>query len=52
MRRASRLTPRLVLRLGVSFSGFTVTGPHKDREMWFSLRENHESVFRFGLYLL
>jgi hypothetical protein len=24
--------------------GFTVTWPHKDREVWFSLIENHEKV--------
>ena len=26
--------------------------PHKDREVWFSLGENHENVFRFGLHLV
>jgi hypothetical protein len=26
-------------------------GPHKDREVWFSLGENHEKVFRYPDFL-
>ena len=35
-----------------SRSRFTISLPHKDREVWFSLRENHQNTCCFGSPLL
>jgi hypothetical protein len=32
-------------------SSFAITVAHKDREVWFSLGENHEKVYRFPDFL-